>query len=270
MMEEVETPVPYNFQLFVYSPNRKVIGFHFVFDPSAMYTIGVFESITHNFARRGIPIIHFAVSFTLKGPSYGVVFVDLSESEDVNVDEMHLELRRYPYILDVKLLKPLFEGFVFDSHFFPLKVGDERGVIFLKRGYRGLIKKAREQLGPTYELTLYLEGYNLSIEAFKEYVKMTGEDHERIIKLGEALFQHLGYGRITLENLSMEEGEATIKIQDCFECELFKGSKKPESHLIRGMLAGWLTQLFNRGVKVTETKCIAKGDPHCQFEVKAT
>jgi len=61
----------------------------------------------------------------------------------------------------------------------------KREVIFLRRGYRGLIRKAREQIDPTYELTLFLEGYNLSMEAFKEYVKIAGEDLEKIVKLGE-------------------------------------------------------------------------------------
>jgi len=199
--DEVEVEhVPYNFQLFVYSPNRNIIRFHFIFNPSAMYKIGVFETITHNFALRGIPIVHIAISYTRKGKSHGVVFVDLTECGEISINEMLVELRRYPHILDVKLLKPTFEGLVFDSYFFPLKVGEEREVIFLRRGYRGLIRKAREQIGPTYELTLFLEGYNLSMEAFKEYVKIAGEDLEKIVKLGEILFQHLGYGRIVIKN----------------------------------------------------------------------
>ena len=67
----------------------------------------------------------------------------------------------------------------------------------------------------------------------------------------------------------MEKGEVAIKVYDSSECELFKGSKKCESHLIRGMLAGWFSQLFRKEVKVREVKCIAKGDSYCQFEVKA-
>lgn len=266
-VEEKEELTPYNFQLFVYSPNRNAVGLHFTFDPSAMYKIGVLDTITRNFALKGIPIIHLAISYVEKGASHAVIFIDLADT-DVNIDEMLLELRRYPYILDVKLLKPLFNGFIFDTYFFPLKVREERAVIFLRRGYIGLIKKAREQLGLDYELTLFLEGYNLSMEAFKEYTKIAGEDVEKLVKLGRSLFQHLGYGRIEIEEIDIEKGIAKLRIYDSFECELFKGSSKPVSHFIRGILAGWFTQLFKKGVTAKEIKCIAKGDSYCQFEVK--
>ncbi|RLE55158.1 MAG: hypothetical protein DRJ30_04180 [Candidatus Methanomethylicota archaeon] len=36
---------------------------------------------------------------------------------------------------------------------------------------------------------------------------------------------------------------------------------------MRGELAGWFSQLFKRS-DCNQTKCIAMGDPYCQFKVK--
>ena len=45
-------------------------------------------------------------------------------------------------------------------------------------------------------------------------------------------------------------------------------SKEPSSHMFRGMLAGVIEEIANRQVISLEEKCIAKGDPYCQFVVK--
>lgn len=33
-------------------------------------------------------------------------------------------------------------------------------------------------------------------------------------------------------------------------------------------MAGWFSAFFNRKVTAVEVKCIAKGDPYCQFRIK--
>ena len=69
-------------------------------------------------------------------------------------------------------------------------------------------------------------------------------------------------------NASANPPEATIRIYDSFECELGLESGGPYSHLIRGMLAGVLTVIFNRRMRAEERKCIASGDPYCEFTIK--
>ena len=40
------------------------------------------------------------------------------------------------------------------------------------------------------------------------------------------------------------------------------------SQLIRGHISGFLTGLLKINVRAIETKCIAKGDPYCEFYIE--
>ena len=260
--------VPFNFQLFVHSPGRSIYGFHFVLDPRAFYSAGVLEQITRAFAVRGIPIVHYAVSFNPKGESHGVVFADLSGRDVDVVSNILSVLRRTSHVLDVRIISPLFDGFVFDPYFFPFMVDGERAIIFFKRNYLALGKALREKIGTGYEMILYLAGYEIGRLAYKAHAKIAGKSPEKLIKINQALFIHTGDGIMKIEEYNMDKCEATLKIYDNFECELFKGSNKPQSHLVRGMMAGWFSGFFNKEVTAIETKCIAKGDPYCQFKIK--
>ena len=71
-------------------------------------------------------------------------------------------------------------------------------------------------------------------------------------------------------DLYMELAKGKVIVYDSFECELFRGSDRPRSNLVRGMIAGWATELFKRKVSVKEVKCIAKDDPYCEFVIEAT
>jgi len=63
-----------------------------------------------------------------------------------------------------------------------------------------------------------------------------------------------------------EKPRLVVRLRDLFECRLFKGRKnKPNSHFMRGILAGILEELFGVKIKVKEEKCVAMGDPYCEF-----
>ncbi|MGB9718225.1 MAG: V4R domain-containing protein [Thermoproteota archaeon] len=69
-------------------------------------------------------------------------------------------------------------------------------------------------------------------------------------------------------NFNVEKGEAEVRIYQSFECETGKGSETPYGHFIRGVLAGFFSNIFEKDVKAVETKCIARGDPYCEHMVK--
>ena len=156
-----------------------------------------------------------------------------------------------------------------DEYFFPFQFNGNRAIVMGKKMYEGLIKKLKETIGEAAELTLYLAGYNMGTKAYKKDEIMGGRDAQRLISISKAYFKAKGYGKLQVEKLDLDGKKATLKIYDSFECSLFKDSKKPQSQLIRGMLVGWYTGFFKEEMKVTETRCIAKGDPYCQFEIQA-
>jgi len=202
----------------------------------------------------------------------GLSFVDLTDA-DVSAEELADEVRRIRGVKDVKVISPKIEGFIADDFSCILKMGSDRCIILRKQGYKGLITNIREKFGTGGEAFLYYIGFETGVEYGKSHrgmgLKLGIVDPIKIYRdISASLFNSVGFGRMEVVKISANPLEATIRVYDSFECELGVGTGKTYSHLIRGMHAGVLTALFSRKMKAEETKCIAKGDPYCEFKVK--
>ena len=64
------------------------------------------------------------------------------------------------------------------------------------------------------------------------------------------------------------DNKIIIRHNKLWECEIQKGLvDKPASYLLRGILTGFFESLLRKKVLVNETRCVAVGDPYCQFEI---
>jgi hypothetical protein len=68
-------------------------------------------------------------------------------------------------------------------------------------------------------------------------------------------------------NLNLKTGVGTVRITQSFEAKEYGESQNPVCYFFAGYLEGVLSELFESEMKVTETRCIAKGDDHCEFVV---
>jgi anti-anti-sigma regulatory factor len=50
--------------------------------------------------------------------------------------------------------------------------------------------------------------------------------------------------------------------------ELFGRSDEPVCHSLTGYASGWCSAFFGKPTVAIETKCMGKGDPHCEFEIR--
>jgi len=258
--------VPFNFGLYACKPNKKLIGIHIKFGVGAVDAVGVLHQITSIFKQYDLPIINMGIS--QNEPSYAFIFLDISENESLDVKELTSKIENIPFVDDVKLIEPPFRGFIFDPYFFPFKIRGERALIFLRRTYEGLIKLTREKIGSGFKAILFHIGFDIGFHVFKKaHIHIAGKDPRKLIETVKAFFQLLGYGIIREITFDMDKSEAIVKVDKCFECEMLIGSKEAEAHFVRGMFAGWFSQLFGKKVNVIETKCIAKGDEYCEFHV---
>lgn len=120
---------------------------------------------------------------------------------------------------------------------------------------------------------MYYTGYEIGLESGKAQREMGHQlgvtDLAQIVKdISISFFNCIGFGLAETLKLKTEPFYALIRMHDSFECELGRKVEKPYSQLIRGILAGVFTELFRTNVQVEETKCVAKGDPYCEFEAK--
>jgi len=78
-------------------------------------------------------------------------------------------------------------------------------------------------------------------------------------------FADQGLGRLELESVNPEEGEALFRGYNLFEST--KPADYPQDHFTRGFLAQVLSQLVEEPMNCEEIACAAQGADYCQFMV---
>ncbi|MGC9201482.1 MAG: V4R domain-containing protein [Thermoproteota archaeon] len=190
-----------------------------------------------------------------------------SELESKLRDEMSRE--KIEVVKELRVFEHL-KGFDADVYHFPLTVGPIRAVVFPLPVLVAMVKTLRTTLNPTAVQTiLWYMGREIgsSMKTGHERAFAVKDAHSisALLRVHLAL---LGWGLMEVIELDEEKRSATIRLFDNWECIIFKGSNEPQSHFIRGVLAGFFSSLFKVEVEAKETKCIAKGDSYCEFEIK--
>lgn len=257
---------PYEVGRFTYLPGRYVVCFHVVLVPYALEKPEMLASLLKVFAGKTVSIVHFKLSRPEPGRRViASIFVDLTDREREE-DVLVRELNAREYVEDVSVVRPLFDGITIDNVFPYLAMMRERIVIFRRIFYEAILKKMRERVGTGYMAVLYHVGLEIGRVVCAELKQYAEGDTARTVALGQEMFKQVGFGTMKAD-LNLREHRATVRIWDCFECELFKGLGKPASHLVRGMMAGFLSEMLGEELYAQETSCIAAGDEYCEFRI---
>ncbi|MEM2088893.1 MAG: 4-vinyl reductase [Thermoproteota archaeon] len=224
--------------------------------------------------KEGINIIGLVMeSITVKGEVEVSMFLEtpvkMERKKLENIIRKGVEAEKIEGVKNIRVFDHL-QGFDADVYHFPLKIGNLRAMIFPETVLEGLVKRLRETFGiPVVQTILWNQGKEVGKGAIEIYKK-----EFNIVKAREALemlkVRALLLGWASMEILTFNEVKkrAVIRVFDNWECAMFKGSNEPQSHFIRGVLAGFFNALFGEGFYATEVKCIAKGDSYCEFTLE--
>ena len=190
-----------------------------------------------------------------------IVSLDFSDSRITPREALKI-MRRKLDVRKARLINANMEWFL-RNEFFSRIIGDDRAIIFSRRVYEALLKGMREKFGSAGEAILYYEGFQIGYETCKNYVSI-----EHLIEDIKFLHKIMGWATIQEMRIDLERKRAKIRVARNFERELYRRSNRPYSYFYRGILAGLFSRIFNEEVRARETKCIAKGDPYCEFEIK--
>ena len=204
------------------------------------------------------------VSMFLEVPEKEVYAIDLERKlrDGINKEKMD-------FVKKIKVYDHL-SNFDADVVHFPLFVGSLRVITFPTSILGETIKSLMKVFNPSVVRTMFwYQG--------KEFGRLVEEFYEKefsIINVNEAVnFLAIrtalhGWAITEIVELDDEKRNVTLRLFDNWECSMFKGSSEPQSHYIRGVLDGFFSSLFKVEMEAKETKCIAKGDPYCEFEIK--
>ena len=245
--------------------------FYLSFRSEALRKVGVLERITKTFAERGIPILQLKVSTPLKeGELRAIIIADLAGHENLAL-RLVGELEKIPTVMRVSFEPPIVNGLAVDSSSFPLQLVGERAIIMRKVVYDSLIRGGWRRLGSGYGQLLYLIGFEIGKSTYRSHLNIARRDPSLVVDVMARIFQLVGYGIVDVVELDDSGFRAVVRVYDSFECELFRGVGEIRGNLVRGMLAGWLAERWGGlsfdQVTAREVKCIARGDPHCEYHI---
>jgi predicted hydrocarbon binding protein/predicted amino acid-binding ACT domain protein len=204
------------------------------------------------------------VSMFLEVPEKEVDALDLERKlrDEINKEKMS-------FVKKIKVYDHL-NNFDADVVHFPLFVGSLRVITFPTSLLGETIKSLMKVFNPSAVRAMFwYQG--------KEFGRLVEEFYERefsIVNVNEAVnFLAIrtalhGWAIVEIVELDDERRNVTLRLFNNWECSMFKGSSEPRSHYIRGVLDGFFSSLFKVEMEAKETKCIAKGDPYCEFEIK--
>jgi predicted hydrocarbon binding protein len=234
---------------------------------------GVLAAITLKFAERGLDITYCSTKGARAGEK-GVIllFVDFTDS-DVDPDSLAEELKALEFVEKVGVIKPKVKGFIADEVSFPLLMDDARGVLIDEAALKGFLVGFREHLGTGGEAMLYHLGVDSGgyADLFLQAAGSNALSHaaEVAAPLYSGLFTSLGLGRLKILELREEPPYVVVRMHQNIECALGGKWGSTFSQFLKGTLTGVASILFNREMFTRETRRVAKGDPHCEFKIKA-
>jgi len=232
---------------------------------------GVLADITKLLADANINIV--AINFTPTIEHEDVLLfiaADFSKSSE-KPEVMVKKFTSLDNIVSATLVKPQVKGVLVDELHFPIiDTSGRRKIMLSQENLRFFVVGIRELLGSAGLALLYREGLVVGERIWKRYsglgFKSLEEGLERLM-IGSLV---LGRYRGEIVKLSTDERRIIIRLYNNWECEVAKKHNilGPASYFEKGVLAGLIKGYTGKDVKIEEVKCIAKGDPYCEFEIQ--
>jgi predicted hydrocarbon binding protein len=135
-------------------------------------------------------------------------------------------------------------------------------VVMLRRDAFSLMRKEMMRIsGNSANIILGIAGRRVGVEegrallskAMPEFVRVAVEE------------TNMGFGKIQVDELNLESGQASVSITNSFESEPIASSMRPACIFTLSYLEGIFSQLIARDVRGSEIDCRAKGDKLCRF-----
>jgi len=194
-----------------------------------------------------------------------ISFIDYTKSR-APLDVVIEELKDSDVVLDVEVIKPQLPELIVNVLTYPLLCLDVRCILIHITGMSEMLRYLYSRFGSAAKALMYYAGYSSAKGMIGELKKVKEAEKIDILRACLQLFQACGYGRFEILYSKLKPVNILIRAYDLFECEPFRGRmEEANSHFFRGILAGVVEAITGEEVIALEDKCIAKGDPFCQF-----
>lgn len=235
-------------------------------DPESYYKVGLLRDLSGKISSAGIGIL--GLYSTQYPDEYGYVtfFVDVTGISEKILEAVSKSIKNISGVTDVIVYVSPLEGIAADPNTIPLAMGS-RAIILMKHSLKLIIEEFHKH---GWWLLLNAFGKEIGRAGFKDHERIVGRNIDKLFKIIEIRFPLSGFGFWETVKADLDLGEFIMRVHHSIECEIGSEiSGYTGSHLIRGVIEGWLMELMGKSdVTGFEAKCLARGDPYCEFHFK--
>jgi len=213
--------------------------------------------------------IRQSLSYSVPDESHAVysAFVEFKDKE-VSPEELTRSLRRSKFVLGAEVAEGS-DGLLIDTLEFPINWGGRRMILLDQRAMGRMLEKIQTMFGSGGESILYEQGLAYGKGFMAAAFERVQKDYVmRIYEYCLSVLAATGWGRPQVLS-STDLRDFVIQLERCSECE-GRTSARPTSNFIRGFISALFAALTEKEVDCVEVECVAKGDPHCKFQLHVT
>ena len=145
-----------------------------------------------------------------------------------------------------------------------------RFVLIRVEALQGMIEQVNKVLGTGGSLVWYIAGKGAGESMAKSLQKSFlkgNESLEDIFDKVKDLYARWGWGKLEKVFINEKAGIMLLRIYDnAFAIGHY--SRIPSCYYVKGYIEGFIEALTGKPVASEETKCISKGDPYCEFQIR--
>jgi len=227
--------------------------------------IGALEDVSSVAGRNSVNILSGFHEAPVGSDASWSFFADMTDAK-LSADRLADEFSKLPSVLEVKF-RVTSSGFIADAFHFPVRLGTRPLVMFSVDSMISIFRHMKEMLGDKVAVVLIHQmGISAGEGIYRGFEIRFGKGASR-----EALEEFLhsvrasGWGCETLKALNVENSNAVIEFTHSAECSSYSHEATPQSQFIRGTYSGFFSGFFGKHIDADEVRCVAKGDPACEF-----
>jgi hypothetical protein len=194
------------------------------------------------------------------------VFLD-SEDYSITGEALRPKLEAVAAFQDVRIAGGA--EFIVDELYFPILMSTTRARVMLmtQESFQRMLDSMSQMFGSGASVIAFKEGSAQGSRYAAGLRTLIRGDIRRFVGELAKLYSATGVGRCEFVVMDLVNLHFVVRMTNNIECE-GKHSDKPNSQWIRGHLAGGASAAFDAQLDCIETKCIALGDPYCEFELR--
>jgi predicted hydrocarbon binding protein len=193
------------------------------------------------------------------------VFLD-SENYAITKEALKPRLDAMKVIRDLRIAGG--EEFVVDELYYPIVMSTTgaRVMLMTKESFQSMLSAMDQMFGTGASVIAFKEGAAQGSRYALGLRSIIRGDIRRFIGELAKLYAATGVGVAEFVVMNLDDLHFVVRIADSIECQ-GKETEKHNSQWIRGHLSGAASSALDVQMECKETRCVAVGDPYCEFEL---